>query len=358
MPVADKEFLKTLGLLDKPKETPHEYAERKAKNILERELRLPQSRIKELLELTNKRYERGMREGDYGNSYQRALKRFQQENLADYERRQRQEQENRAKNERRLIIEQYERERPEREARQRQEEEAEAKRRGYAEMDTGYDSGTGSESERESAEEQRVRAMNLHKKREEKPEIKDYSLVFGERHAEPSNREIGGASTGYGVHKMIGEKHYKAKLTADQVQEIRKDWWSHPHRQGTKQGASLQELAERYGVKKSTIDTLISRHTWYNLPFVENEPTEERLNLNEKRLVAIISKHGGTKEQLVRNKQGRLALPPEIALKEKQEAKAKREEGLTEEEKKAKAKAKYDKMMATRKANAEKKKAE
>jgi hypothetical protein len=225
-------------------------------------------------------------------------------------------------------------------------------------MDTGYDSGTGSESERESAEEQRVRAMNLHKKMEEKPEIKDYSLVFGERHDEPTNEEVGGASTGYGVHKMIGETHYKAKLTADQVQEIRKDWWSRPHKQGTRQGASLKEIGERYGVKKSAIDNLISRHTWYNLPFVENEPTEERLNLNEKRLLAIISKHGGTREQLVRNEQGRLALPPEIALKEKQEAKAKKEEGLTEEEKKAKVKAKYDKMMATRKANAEKKKAE
>ena len=370
----DRGFQRMMDELGKVKETPHQYAERKAKNILERELRLPPAEIKSLLEETYKRRQPGMTHEDhYGHSYQRALKRHQEYNRERFER------------------EKYERERPEREAKARQmmaeyeakskearrkveemKEMEEAKKRGYAEMDTGYDSGTGSESERESAEEQRVRAMNLHKKREETPAqqppadqvapgMKDLSLVFGERHAEPG-KKITGSSTGYGVHKVIGEGNASHKLTVKEVQEIRTDWWSRPHIRGQSMGDGLIEVGEKYGVSPSTINSLLQRKSWYNLPFIEGEPTEERLNVNEKRLVKIFKeKYGGTREQMVRNKQGRLALPPEIALKEKAEAsekaKAKRTE-LTEEERKEKNRITNEKRQATKKANKEKKLAE
>jgi hypothetical protein len=375
----DEWFAEQTGLA---KTTPYQYAEGFARNILSKELGLSYEQIGDLL---RKSYSR-----DRGQSYQLALT-IHQANQRYSVQKARKEKEKAEERERLRPIyeekkrrEQEEKERQEREKKERHEqvwrdinearERREAKERGYAEMDTGYDSGTGSESEGEkfSAEEMRVRAMNLHKKREETPAqqppaeqvapgLKDYSLVFGERHPETRKMTMT-TSTGYGVHKMIGETHVRAKLTADQVQEIRKDWWSRPHKQGTALGEGMKELGEKYDISKSSINGLLRRQTWYNLPLVENEPTEERLNSNEIALLKVFKeKYGGTREQMVRNKQGRLALPPEFALKEKAEAseraKAKKTE-LTEEEKAEKTRLKNEKMLATRKANKEKKLAE
>jgi hypothetical protein len=325
------ELLYELGITDKHgrvKETPHQYNERKTKNILERELRLPPSRIKQLLELTFVPYQRGMREHEHGNSYQRALKRFQQENLADYENRKRRDEE--------------------------------AKKRGYAEMDTGYDSGTGSESERESAEERRVRAMRPKKIEEKHAEQVvahqvedatelmrqmaigkggiDKSDIFAKKEKH-SDVRIEGASTGMSQHLQYGEKHKKATLTDELAQKIRKEYWlsGGAKKGGKKREGSATSLAEKYGVGLGAINSLLIRKTWVHLPQVEGEPDTnmERLSLNEK-IVEKRAKELGVEP--IRNKIGRLALPEEVVVKLREEATAKRE--------------------AVKKANREKKKAE
>ena len=215
---------------------------------------------------------------------------------------------------------------------------AEAKKRGYAEMDTGYSSGSGSESEGErfSAEELRLRAMNKHRKIEEKVAeeylaekmgqlgVVDRSKVFGERMDRP-DKEITGATTGYGVHLVSGETHGKAKLTADQVQEIRRLYWMGGIKKSGGKGGrkeySHHDLAEQFGVSPTAIASILYRNTWYTLPLVENEPSEQlkKLTYNEQKVIKLFKeKYGGTEEQLIRNKYGRLALPPEIAMAERE----------------------------------------
>ena len=306
------ELLYELGIHGRLKETPHEYNERKAKNILERELRLPPSRIKQLLELTFVPYQRGMREHQYGTSYQRALKRFQQDNLADYENRKRWDEE--------------------------------AKKRGYAEMDTGYSSGSGSESE--SAEERRVRAMRP-KKMEEKPsqvvdQVEDAtelmrqmaigkggidrSDIFGKKVEEHNVIPLEGGSTGMSQHLQYGEKHKKATLTDELAQKIRKEYWLSGGVKigGKKREGSRTSLAEKYGVGLGAITSLLERRTWVHLPQVEGEPDEnmQRLSNNEKKVMQRAKELG---VEPIRNKIGRLALPEEVVVKLREEASAKKE---------------------------------
>ena len=354
------ELLYELGITDKHgrvKETPHEYNERKTKNILERELRLPPSRIKQLLELTYVPYQRGMREHEHGNSYQRALKRFQQENLADYENRKRRDEE--------------------------------AKKRGYAEMDTSYDSGTGSESERESAEEHRVRAMQP-KKVEEKVAQQvvadrvddatelmrqmaigkggiDRSDIYSSGLKGGNAPTLEGGSTGMSQHIQYGEKHARAKLNDELAQKIRREYWSGGlKKSGQKREGSYSSLAEKYGVSLSSVKTLIGRETWIHLPQVEGEPDEnmERLSVNEKKVIERAKELG---VEPIRNKIGRLALPEDVVLKLRSEASKKGHAGeqaikvkpeLTEEEKAEKKRIASEKRRATIKAKMEKKKAE
>lgn len=58
-------------------------------------------------------------------------------------------------------------------------------------------------------------------------------------------------------HVRAGESHPLAKLTVDQVLEIRER-----HRDGPPPGLTRKEEAALYGVSKATIDRVISRRNW------------------------------------------------------------------------------------------------
>jgi len=55
------------------------------------------------------------------------------------------------------------------------------------------------------------------------------------------------------LEDVSGEKHYKSKLTEENVQEIRE-------RSGN--GETYQSLADEFGVVKSTIGFIVNRETW------------------------------------------------------------------------------------------------
>lgn len=378
-----------MNRLDRPKETPEEYRERKAKVSLKHEHKLPQERIDELLTKTKIKFQ---------TSYQRALEQHkrelkEREEMLDYGRRtgyyplgtpEREAEDKRlsaefeeARRQEKLRHEEY----------NRKYEEEQARKRGYAEMDTGYDSGTGSESERESAEERRVRAMQP-KKVEEKVAQQvvadrvddatelmrqmaigkggiDKSDIFAKKVENHNAPVLEGGSTGMSQHLQYGEKHHKATLNDELAQKIRREYWSGGLKKpGQRREGSTTSLAEKYGVSKPAISSMLQRKTWVHLPQVEGEPDEnmQRLSVNEKRVTERAKELG---VELVRNKIGRLALPEEVVLKLRSEGikkahasgkKVKPE--LTEEQKAENRRIGTEKRRATMKAKKEKKLAE
>ncbi len=69
-----------------------------------------------------------------------------------------------------------------------------------------------------------------------------------------------------------GERHGNARLTAQQVREIRRDRAAH--------NTPFRELAERYSVAVGTIGRVLRRETWAE-PEYEPEPTLQGLALSD-----------------------------------------------------------------------------
>jgi hypothetical protein len=59
------------------------------------------------------------------------------------------------------------------------------------------------------------------------------------------------------MRQRRGEAHYAARLTEEQVLDIRKK---------LADGAFLRTMAAEYGVGKTTINNIKQRHTWAFLP--------------------------------------------------------------------------------------------
>jgi len=112
-------------------------------------------------------------------------------------------------------------------------------------------------------------------------------------------------TTGIGVHANYGERHSKAKLTNEKATEIRRRVWVNKEKQNA--------LAKEYGVAEPTINNVISRESWSHLPQVEGEPDDvfKSPNSTEKNVIALAKKLG---IEPIRNKIGRLSLPPEVVL--------------------------------------------
>ena len=146
----------------------------------------------------------------------------------------------------------------------------------------------------------------------------DLSQLFGAGKKADTERLQALDYTGLGVHHVIGEKHPKAKLTDALVQQLRREYWTSDRNKG-----DVKPMREKYGIAKPTFDSVISRSTWVHLPLVEGEPEEnlKRLSKAEMR-VAKKAKEMGVEP--VRNKLGRLALPADVVVKLRAEAKAKK----------------------------------
>jgi hypothetical protein len=124
-------------------------------------------------------------------------------------------------------------------------------------------------------------------------------------------------ATGLGAHKFYGERNRNSKLNIAEVNEIRRRYWVNKETQTA--------LAKEYGVAEPTVNNLIKRETWSFLPQAEGEPDEvlKALNATDKNVIARAKKLG---VEPVRNKIGRLALPPEVVLRLKAEKKMKPKE--------------------------------
>jgi hypothetical protein len=163
-----------------------------------------------------------------------------------------------------------------------------------------------------SVEEERQLAM---KRPFIEEKIADYSDVFGKSERE-GNKYEGLEATGMNLHLQYGEKHLKAKLTEKDVNEIRTKYFA---------GERNIDLHKEYNVTVSTIDHIVGRHTWKHLPQVPGEPDEylTRPNLQEKAVLKVAKQYG---VEPVRNKIGRLALPPELIKQLRKEKAEKKKE--------------------------------
>ena len=167
-----------------------------------------------------------------------------------------------------------------------------------------------------TVEEQRQLAM---KRPFIEEKVADFSDVFHTGGGAPKKNFEGMLpATGMAEHMMYGEKHYKAKLTPKDVNEIRTRYFA---------GEKTVNLHKEYKVALGTIDHIIGRHTWKHLPQVPGEPDEylARPNQQEVKVIKIAKQYG---VEPVRNKIGRLALPPELIKqlrKERAEKKVEKE---------------------------------
>lgn len=63
------------------------------------------------------------------------------------------------------------------------------------------------------------------------------------------------------IGRRVGERHQAAKLTAEQVLEMRRTW--RPHSRGA---FTITAFARRFGVGSRTVWEAINRKTWRHLP--------------------------------------------------------------------------------------------
>lgn len=78
----------------------------------------------------------------------------------------------------------------------------------------------------------------------------------GQKRSIEARQRISDGLRGTQKPNLQGEKHHQARLTADQVREIRRQ---------SRAGVTRKELAQRYGVAVPTIDSIIYRQTWRHL---------------------------------------------------------------------------------------------
>lgn len=76
------------------------------------------------------------------------------------------------------------------------------------------------------------------------------NLCWGTRLENMVDRDLHGRT-------QRGDKHYKAKLTADKVQALRAECAS---------GMSHRNAARKYGINRSTVSAAVSRKSWGHVP--------------------------------------------------------------------------------------------
>jgi hypothetical protein len=164
-----------------------------------------------------------------------------------------------------------------------------------------------------SVEEQRQLAM---KRPFIEEKVADFSDVFHKEQDAPKRLFEGVEATGMGEHLQYGEKVYNAKLTNVQATEIRTKYFT--------TDATIPSLARDYKVSVGTVGAVLKRKTWKHLPQVEGESDEifNQPNTQEQRIIKLAKKHG---VEPVRNKIGRLALPPALIKQLREERKAEKE---------------------------------
>ena len=59
---------------------------------------------------------------------------------------------------------------------------------------------------------------------------------------------------GTGIFRRIGEQHPNAKLTPEQIQQIREE--------ASEPGTSRAWLAKKHGVSRTTVDNIVCGRTW------------------------------------------------------------------------------------------------
>jgi len=293
------------------KETPQEYRDRKAKNILVRELRLKPVEIDLLKDRLRRKYGRGYFPGEHD-----VLLLYQQDNRELLEQRKREQQrqdylktpkgqaEAKAEAERiqglnRQIKEQKERGMMGEEDRRsamvekpfRQQQQREQQRQQQTRVEMGSEDVSSSRLREHTQETERL--MMLQRQREmamllptiEEPVVIDRSdqeklnVVKGGKYGDME--EYG--ATGVGFRRNIGERHVKAILNDVSAQQIRTQYWAIPEAERPSLNAFGVSLATQYNVKPTTIVGLITRRSWTGslYPRVEGEPEENLLTLNK-----------------------------------------------------------------------------
>jgi hypothetical protein len=164
-----------------------------------------------------------------------------------------------------------------------------------------------------SVEDQRQLAM---KRPFIEEKVADFSDVFHEGKDAPKKGYEGLEATGMKEHLVFGEKHYKAKLTGAEATQIRTRYFA---------GERPVDLHKEYKVALTTVNQIVSRNTWKHLPQVPGEPDEylARPNQQEQTVLKIAKQYG---VEPVRNKIGRLALPPELIKRLRKEKAEKKKE--------------------------------
>jgi hypothetical protein len=71
-----------------------------------------------------------------------------------------------------------------------------------------------------------------------------------------------GQFNGFGVRVLIGDDHGKAKLTADQVMALRREFSAAPF--------NVSERARRLGMSQPSLRRAINGESWKHLPLIEN----------------------------------------------------------------------------------------
>jgi hypothetical protein len=149
--------------------------------------------------------------------------------------------------------------------------------------------------------------------------VVDLSRVFGERQGEGGRAgEVRVEATGLGIHQAVGEQSVRAKLTNEDAQKIRREYWAAGGGGGGGE-VTLLSLGKKYGVSSTAALHVIHRKTWVHLPRVEGEPEEnlKKLSAMEHKIVRKAKELG---VEPVRSELGRLALPPDVVVKLRAEA--------------------------------------
>jgi hypothetical protein len=285
------------------RETPQEYRDRKARNILVRELRLKPVEIELLKDRLRRRYGRGYIPGEHD-----VLLLYQEDNRDLMQQRKReQERQDYLKSPKGQAEAREEAERLQRirsqpkEQRERALMGEEDRRSAMVEKPFRHQQQqTRVEMGAEDVKSQRLREhtqeterlMLLRREREmamllptiEEPVIIDRSdqirmnLVRGGHYG---NME-GYGTTGVGFHINIGQRHSRAKLNDLSAQQIRIRYWAIPEEERPSYNAFAVSIADLYNVKPTTITSLITRKSWTGLlyPAVEGEPQEVLSTLN------------------------------------------------------------------------------
>jgi predicted DNA-binding protein YlxM (UPF0122 family) len=98
---------------------------------------------------------------------------------------------------------------------------------------------------------------------------------------------------GFGSHAHLGSKHYAAKVTPENVAEIRTLYW--------KDEVPMGDLAKWFDISNGSVHDIVNRRTWVfdertkeRYPLVEGEPASQltKMSKTEKKALQAATKHG------------------------------------------------------------------